>query len=88
MAKHKITLLPGDGIGPEVTASVVAIIECAGVEVESAELTMEPKSVVEIDEAQAGRLMRMLDALDDHDDVEAVHANFDVPADVLERAAT
>jgi len=34
MAKHKITLLPGDGIGPEVTASVVAILECAGVEVE------------------------------------------------------
>jgi isocitrate dehydrogenase (NAD+) len=31
---HKITLLPGDGIGPEVTASVVAIIECAGVDVE------------------------------------------------------
>src|SRR5438105_12594779 len=34
MAKHKITLLPGDGIGPEVTASVVSIVECAGVEVE------------------------------------------------------
>jgi isocitrate dehydrogenase (NAD+) len=34
MAQHKITLLPGDGIGPEVTASVVAIIECAGVDVE------------------------------------------------------
>jgi isocitrate dehydrogenase (NAD+) len=34
MAQHKITLLPGDGIGPEVTASVVAIIECVGVEVE------------------------------------------------------
>jgi isocitrate dehydrogenase (NAD+) len=34
MAKHKITLLPGDGIGPEVTASVVTIIECAGVDVE------------------------------------------------------
>ncbi|HVR41289.1 MAG TPA: isocitrate dehydrogenase (NAD(+)) [Thermoanaerobaculia bacterium] len=34
MAKHKITLLPGDGIGPEVTASVVQIIECVGVEVE------------------------------------------------------
>ena len=31
---HKITLLPGDGIGPEVTASVVAIIECAGVDIE------------------------------------------------------
>ncbi len=34
MAKHKITLLPGDGIGPEVTASVVSIIECAGVDIE------------------------------------------------------
>src|SRR6267143_1001023 len=34
MAQHRITLLPGDGIGPEVTASVVAIIECAGVNVE------------------------------------------------------
>ena len=34
MPQHKITLLPGDGIGPEVTASVVAIIECAGVEIE------------------------------------------------------
>ncbi len=34
MARHKITLLPGDGIGPEVTASVVSIIECTGVDVE------------------------------------------------------
>src|SRR5947207_5797901 len=34
MAQHKITLLPGDGIGPEVTAAVVAILECAGVDIE------------------------------------------------------
>lgn len=34
MTRHTITLLPGDGIGPEVTAAVVAIIECAGVDVE------------------------------------------------------
>src|SRR5213596_218470 len=34
MAQHRITLLPGDGIGPEVTAAVVSIIECVGVEVE------------------------------------------------------
>src|SRR5436309_15135562 len=33
MPQHKITLLPGDGIGPEVTASVVAFSECVGVEV-------------------------------------------------------
>ena len=34
MAKHKITLLPGDGIGPEVTGAVVQIVQCAGVDVE------------------------------------------------------
>src|SRR6266540_3235466 len=34
MATHKITLLPGDGIGPEVTAAVVSILECAGVDIE------------------------------------------------------
>src|SRR5438876_2222517 len=34
MAQRRITLLPGDGIGPEVTAAVVSIIECAGVDVE------------------------------------------------------
>jgi isocitrate dehydrogenase (NAD+) len=34
MAQHKITLLPGDGIGPEVSAAVVAILECAGVDIE------------------------------------------------------
>ena len=34
MVRHKITLLPGDGIGPEVTASVVAILECSGVDIE------------------------------------------------------
>ncbi|HEX8152013.1 MAG TPA: isocitrate/isopropylmalate family dehydrogenase, partial [Thermoanaerobaculia bacterium] len=34
MAKHKITLLPGDGIGPEVSGAVVSILECAGVDIE------------------------------------------------------
>ena len=61
-------------------------LESAGVEIESAELTMEPKSVVEVDgEADARALMRLMDALDDHDDVEAVHANFDIPEPLLEQ---
>jgi YebC/PmpR family DNA-binding regulatory protein len=62
-------------------------LESAGVQIESAELTMEPSSVVQVDGADASTLMRLMDALDDHDDVEAVHANFDVPAEVIERAA-
>ncbi len=64
-----------------------AALEGSGVEVESSELTMEPSSVVEVDESHAGQLMRLMDALDDHDDVEAVHANFEIPEAVLERVA-
>jgi YebC/PmpR family DNA-binding regulatory protein len=62
-------------------------LESSGVAVESAELSMEPKSVVEVGAGDASRLLRLMDALDDQDDVEAVHANFDMPADVLEQAA-
>jgi YebC/PmpR family DNA-binding regulatory protein len=62
-------------------------LEKAEVEIQSAELTMEPKSVVEVEGGEAPALMRLMDALDDHDDVEAVHANFDIPAEVLERSA-
>ena len=60
----------------------------AGVEIESAELTMEPNAVVEISaESEARSLLRLLETLDDHDDVEAVHANFDIPEALLESAA-
>ena len=59
----------------------------AGVELESAELAMQPKSTVDVAEDQVAQLMRLMDALEEHDDVNAVHANFNVDADVLERVA-
>ena len=59
-------------------------IAASGVDIESSELAMEPKSIVEVGEGEAGSLMRLIEALDDHDDVDAVHANFDIPAHVLE----
>jgi YebC/PmpR family DNA-binding regulatory protein len=62
-------------------------LEEAGVEMQSAEMAYRPSSLVPIDERQAGRLMRLIEALEDNDDVSAVHANFDVSADVLERVA-
>jgi YebC/PmpR family DNA-binding regulatory protein len=68
--------------------SVREALEGAGVEVESAEVAMEPKSAVEVRDAEARRLMRLMEALDEQDDVDAVHANFDIPAEVLEEAAT
>jgi YebC/PmpR family DNA-binding regulatory protein len=68
-------------------ATVRRALEAAGVDIESAQLTMEPKNVVEVGGTDARAVMRLMEALDDHDDVEAVHANFDIPADVLEEIA-
>jgi YebC/PmpR family DNA-binding regulatory protein len=68
-------------------ANVRAALEGSGVEVESADVTMEPRSVVEVgEEPEARRLMRLMDALDDQDDVDEVQANFDLPEELLERA--
>ncbi len=60
-------------------------IEAAGIAVGSSDLTMVPTTTVELgDEAAAKSVLRLIDALEDHDDVEAVHANFDIPENVLE----
>jgi transcriptional/translational regulatory protein YebC/TACO1 len=48
---------------------------------------MEPKSTVQIGEGEAGTLLRLLDALDEQDDVNEVHANFDIPEEVMDQAA-
>src|SRR5918996_2466938 len=69
---------------PSTLASVREALERAGVEVQSAELAMEPSAIVEIDgESEARALIRLIEALDDHDDVESVHANFDIPEALL-----
>jgi YebC/PmpR family DNA-binding regulatory protein len=57
----------------------------AGIEIESADVTQRPKSRVMLDEDDAAKLMKLIDALEESDDVGAVHANYDVEADVLER---
>jgi YebC/PmpR family DNA-binding regulatory protein len=71
---------------PESFIAVKSALEEAGVQLESAELSMRPSTQVPLDEKQFGTLTRLIDALDELDDVQAVHANFDVDADVLERA--
>jgi YebC/PmpR family DNA-binding regulatory protein len=72
---------------PADLASVRSALEEAGVQLESAELVMRPTSRTPVEESQVPRLMRLVEALEDHDDVQAVHANFDVDSGVLERVA-
>jgi YebC/PmpR family DNA-binding regulatory protein len=63
-------------------------LEEAGIELESAELTYRPSSLVPVQhEGQILKLMKLIDGLEENDDVAAVHANFDAPAEVLERVA-
>jgi len=70
-------------------ASVREAIESAGFGVESAELAMVPKTTVAVeDEAAAKRLVRLIDELEELDDVQDVYANFDIPEQVLEAVAS
>jgi YebC/PmpR family DNA-binding regulatory protein len=69
-------------------ATVRAVIEDAGFTVDSAELTMVPKTTVEVaDENEAKKILRLMDQLEDNDDVQDVYANFDIPERVLEAVA-
>jgi YebC/PmpR family DNA-binding regulatory protein len=73
---------------PEDLADVRAALDAAGIAYDSAELTMVAKTTVAIeDEAAAKKLLRLMDALEDNDDVQEVYANFDIPERVLEAVA-
>ena len=76
----KVLCAPGD------LAAIRTVLEEAGVEIQSAEQTMEPQNTVEVTGGDVGTLVRLMEALDDLDDVDSVHANFDIAAEVLEQA--
>ncbi len=73
---------------PGALGGVREALRQAGVEIESADVTQRPKSRVPVEEGDAAKLMKLIDALEESDDVGAVHANFDVDAAVLERIAS
>ncbi|MGP8058498.1 MAG: YebC/PmpR family DNA-binding transcriptional regulator [Acidimicrobiales bacterium] len=69
---------------PHDLAAVRAALEEASLGVDSAELSLVPTSTVAVsDEVEAKKILRLLEAIDDHDDVQAVHANYDIPDAVL-----
>ena len=73
---------------PEQLAAVRAAVEDAGFPVDSSELMLVPKTTVAVDdEAKARQVMRLIDALEENDDVQDVYANFDIPERVLEAVA-
>lgn len=79
---YQITCAPDD------LAAVRRALEAAGFPVESASLAMVPKSTVRVeDEASARKLLRLMEALEENEDVQEAYANFDIAEAVLEAAA-
>jgi YebC/PmpR family DNA-binding regulatory protein len=73
--------------GPSDLHNVRTALAEAGIEVKESELTMLPSTTVQLDEAsKAKSVLRVIDALEEHDDVQNVYANFDIPDDVLQAA--
>jgi YebC/PmpR family DNA-binding regulatory protein len=72
---------------PNAFERVKSAVEGLGVTVENAEVTMQPKQTVPVGEDKAVPVLRLMESLEEDDDVQQVYANFDIPADVLERVS-
>lgn len=72
---------------PEDFVKVRRALEQAGYTLSSAEITMVPKTAVPLTGKEAQQVLRLMEALEDHDDVQHVYANFDIPDEVLEQVS-
>lgn len=70
---------------PKDFVAVRDALTTAGIAVSSSEVTWVPGTTVELDENGARKILKLMDVLDDHDDVQNVSANFDIPDEILER---
>jgi transcriptional/translational regulatory protein YebC/TACO1 len=65
--------------------AVRSALQQAGIEYDSAEAAFLPTVEVELDEEQAKRVFRLIEAVEDSDDVQDVYANYSVPDDIMEK---
>jgi YebC/PmpR family DNA-binding regulatory protein len=72
---------------PAAFEAVRQALEAKGVPMSLAELTMIPQTTVHLDGKQATQMLKLMDALEDHEDVQKVSANFDIDASVMEQAS-
>ena len=77
----EIRTAPGD------VDAVKQALASSGISYERAELTMLPQTRVSLEEKQAQQVLRLMDALEDQDDVQQVYANFDIPEQIMEAIA-
>ncbi|MBU1726680.1 MAG: YebC/PmpR family DNA-binding transcriptional regulator [Candidatus Omnitrophica bacterium] len=73
---------------PQNFEAVKKAIDDKGIKCQDAEVTMLPSSTVKVTGGDAKTVLGLVEALEEHDDVQAVYANFDIPDDILEQAST
>jgi len=71
---------------PEKLEATKAAIEAAGIPLALAEITMLPSSYVTVDDKQAEQTIRLIESLEEHDDIQNVYTNFEAPDEVIAKA--
>ncbi len=71
---------------PENIEAVKNALDEAGIEILSAEITMLPQSTVKVEGSNASTLLKLMEMLDDHEDVQTVSSNFDIDEDIIDDA--
>lgn len=79
---YEVYTAPGD------LAKVVEELEANGIKTLSSEITITPNNTVRVEGKEAQQVLRLMELLEDHDDVQAVHSNFDIPDEILESVAS
>ncbi len=79
---YEITTAPAD------LEKVKQVLEQKGIKFQIAEVTMIPSSTIKVAGGDAKQVLALVEALEEHDDVQSVYANFDIPDEILEQAAS
>ena len=72
---------------PERFFAVRQALEAAGIPMQSADITMVPKSTVRVEGLDAKQVLALMESLEDHDDVQRAYANFDIPDEILQQVS-
>ena len=70
---------------PEEFEGLRKAIEDAGIAIEEAKISMEPQTTVDVAEKNANSVMKIMNLLEEHDDVQNVYSNFDIPDEIMEK---
>jgi len=70
---------------PNSFANVKSVLKDNNIEIDSAEITMHPKNTVKVAEKEAEKLLKLMDALEDHEDVNNIYSNFDIDTEILKK---